>query len=775
MVSLFERLRLNGVLYMTGGTDYDPLSPHTAFVLKQLDELAGDYQKTMERDREDYLWGDLQGESHDKTCFAMRKLYTMALAYHQYGSEWFGSPDIKNDVLYGMDWISRNRYNPEMAENGTGDWWYKEIACGLTLGYLFLLAGEWLTPAQVKRWDETIDAYNPNGHAFSMPWGPTHGVNRIDKCMVFIFQAVLARDEDKLNYALDGLNEAFEYAPGLDLDSGTRHQGHLIDGFYPDGSFLQHTGVAHTGGYGTALLEDLPFLFNLFDKTPWAFDGKRKEMVGEWVHNAYIPVMFKGGVMDFVKDREISRVKLQSHTMGHRIASALCGLANALGEPDAGYCKAVAKGWIAGDTFLDFFSQLHEENQRLQPSVTIRMERLINDAAVKPITGFTMGRVFAVAARAVQHRPKYAFNIAMNSSRNKYYETIHGESLRSWYINEGMTSFYASGDLAQFDGGYWATVDLYRLPGTTVDTVKRANCEGGSSGGEFFYSGQHFAGGVQLLDAYVTAGYQLSAYNVSLTAKKSWFMLENQIVCLGADINSGDNRTVETILENRKLQSKAGVYLCEVEKGDNFIHYISLKGKTGSKGGFYLPTPTTVKKRTQWRKGNWNAIGNSNKEERNPFLTLWIDHGKNPAGAEYAYIFLPNATLAGTKAYAKSPKAEILENSKNAQAVRDKSAGITGINFWAEGGHTAAGVTCDKQASFMMAEGGGEINIAVSDPTWQNDGEIRFTVDLPAGGLIEKDEAITLAQFAPKLIFTVKTEHSKTMGKTFRLRLKKTE
>jgi len=439
---VFGRLRQNGVNYLTSGggdsTDgYDPAIPSIAFALGSLDTIAGGYWETMFHTRE-RIWHDMPDNAdHQQTSFCFKRIAVMSLGYKQYGSAFYRNQELKNDIVKALVWMSQRRFSPELAKNGTGDWYFKEIQCGLALGYCLLLMGEHLTTEQKSKWLAAYHAYNPNGYDFTEPWGKTTAANRIDKCLVAMMMAISAEDEGLLTYAVGGLDEGFVYAQGLYTgkeQNGIYHPNTLYDGFYPDGSFLQHVGVAHTGGYGTALLEDIPFVLNMLHGTKWEIDQTKTGLVCRWIKDSYVPVMFRGGVMDFVKDREIARPRLQSHAMGHRIASAICGLAGVL--PDSEYFKAVAKGWISEDSFLDFFSYMHEENQRLFVGATIRMHRLISDDSIQPATGASMGRMLAVAARAVQVRPGYAYNVSMSSARNKYYEAIRGEGKRHWYINE---------------------------------------------------------------------------------------------------------------------------------------------------------------------------------------------------------------------------------------------------------------------------------------------------------------------------------------------------
>ena len=62
----------------------------------------------------------------------------------------------------------------------------------------------------------------------------------------------------------------------------------------------------------------------------------------------------------------------------------------------------------------------------------------------------------------------------MYSQRVGNYEFGNTENKKGWHTADGMLYLYNQ-DFAQFDEGYWATIDPYRLPGTTVDTRELVN------------------------------------------------------------------------------------------------------------------------------------------------------------------------------------------------------------------------------------------------------------------------------------------------------------
>ena len=284
------------------------------------------------------------------------------------------------------------------------------------------------------------------------------------------------------------------------------------------------------------------------------------------------------------------------------------------------------------------------------------------------------------------------------------YESINGENLKGWYTGDGMTYLYNS-DLSQFADGFWPTVNSYRLPGTTVDSVPLAN-----SAGHNTFSSQNWVGGASILGSYGVAGMSLTSVFGTLTAKKSWFMFDDEIVALGSDISSQDGRTIETIVENRKLNSGGNNTLTvdgrakpstlgwsETMAGAGWVH---LAGSTpGADIGYYFPGAATVKGLREARTSSWSDIGTGSTSSitRN-YVTLWFDHGASPSDRSYAYVLLPNKTASEVGAYAGNPQVTILGNSSAVHAVRENTLNIVAANFWQDTPTTVDLITCDRKA-----------------------------------------------------------------------------
>ena len=120
---------------------------------------------------------------------------------------------------------------------------------------------------------------------------------------------------------------------------------------------------------------------------------------------------------------------------------------------------------------------------------------------------------------------------------------------KTWHVSDGRTYVVVEGNEYLRDD-ILATLDWSRLPGTTgycpTSYAPGLLTEGVKSRGT-----RSFVGGVSLGKLGVSA-MDFEGIQSGLTAKKSWFFFDDEIVCMGADIN-GDTRTAETIVNQWPL------------------------------------------------------------------------------------------------------------------------------------------------------------------------------------------------------------------------------
>src|SRR6185295_3582374 len=261
----------------------------------------------------------------------------------------------------------------------------------------------------------------------------------------------------------------------------------------------------------------------------------------------------------------------------------------------------------------------------------LQAQTIRDDTNITAASELVLNKQFPEMDRVVHLRPGYGLGLSMYSTRIFNYESINGENLHGWHTSDGMTYLY-NGDLAQFADSFWPTVNPYRMPGTTVDTQTLAD-----GANEAKYSSQNWVGGAEVSGTYGVAGMSLASLTSTLTAKKSWFMFDDEIVALGSGITSTDNRTIETIVENRKINGTNGLTVNGIAKPTNIgwsetitnVNWVHLVGTNSTSDiGYYFPTATTVKGLRESRTGSWDSIGtgSTNLVTRN-YLTMWRDHG----------------------------------------------------------------------------------------------------------------------------------------------------
>ena len=533
----FDVLREKWVEMLTGGSHLDLADPAVASSLSSLSSLANSYWSTMDRSpNHDFLWADLADpiDTGDITE-SYSRLKSMALAYATPGSSLKGNVSLKADIVRGLDWMYVNRYNEATPMHY--EWFHLEIGAPAELvDTTALMFGE-LSPAQVGNYMRAVEKFTPSATAPApggTKWSFT-AANRMWKIHIVTIRGILVKDSAKLIAARDAFGELFIYA---------KHG----DGYYADGSFIFHGGHPYTGGYGASLIGKLAPVLALLNgpnrESPsgssWRVTDPNIANLYRLVFTALEPVIYRGGVMAMVQGREISRKSASEHAIGHGIMQNILLISQFAPEPDAARMRSMLKYWAGADTVLDF-------NETAPLGLKGAVRQLMADPTVKPRGELIGNYVFAGMDRVVHLSPGFGLGLSMSSSRVFTYESIHGENVNGWHTGEGMLYLYNS-DLTQFDDDFWPTVDPRRLPGTTIDVSQVREPASGQSEAP----ATTWVGGASL-GAYGAAGMQLRAWGSTLTAKKSWFMFDREVVCLGSDICSGDSRPIETVVENRLL------------------------------------------------------------------------------------------------------------------------------------------------------------------------------------------------------------------------------
>ncbi|MFE6937021.1 polysaccharide lyase 8 family protein [Streptomyces sp. NPDC057699] len=755
-------LRARWHTLLTGGPGLDLADERIAAAVARTGKAATTAAKGLDPSRTDGLFEDLTSttlSNHVTTSF--KRLATIATAWAVPGTPQHGDIPLRDLLLAGVDWMLTNRYGPGHTRfDNDWDW---EIGSALALNDASVLLYDALGADRLERITTAVRHYTPDPNLWRADRQIATGANRVWVSTVVAVNAVLRDDGDALGAVRDalsdvegsGANSVLAFNDGTDGAAGTG------EGFYADGSFLQHYKHPYNGGYGKELLNSLSRLLNLLAGTDWAVTDPALDNVRGWVVDGFDPLLVRGDVMASVCGREIARPSKQGHASAQTVVEAVLRLIPGFPGETGEVFTALVKQWIAEDTYRDFLSVT-------DPASLVAALRVLGSPV--PARGpLVAHKQHPRMDKAAHHRPSFALGISAYSSRIYTYESIQNENLHGWHLSDGMVLLYTD-DLGHYSEDYWPTVDPTRLPGTTVIAGRPAD-----AAGQRTTSTADWAGGAALSGTTLGAyGMELRAYGSTLRALKSWFCLDDVIACVGSGIGA-DTGAVETVVENRKLRDPAAALLVDgvpAPAGTGWsarldgVRWLHLEGT----GGYVFPEPAGLRGLREDRTATWREINlkyGTDTPVTRPYLTLWQDHGEAPSGAGYFWLQAPAASAARTRQWAAAPPVELVSRSTAVHAVRRPCDGLLAANFWSAG--TAQELTCDGPASVLVRPDGRTVSVALSDPT-QLRSSVVLDLDLPGLTVASADPGVRTTATGRGLRITADTAglHGATLDLTLK-------
>ena len=679
----YAKIRSSLVSMLNGGISYLEADATQKNKLQSYINAAKQVQNNMRRGNDTPFYADMTSTAGITTNY--NNIKTMALGYSIKGSDIYHDPKLKDDILYALDYMHENYYKSKSLHTYTSNnWWDWEIGSAQSLVNILLLMEDTITQSQINKYLLPINSY------VVIPSRTMS--NRVDLAYVSISSAALQNNYNRLIDSINLLNDTLPY-----VTKG--------DGFYTDGSFIQHTVIAYTGSYGPIMLEALSKLVTATSGTVFEFSDEVIITQYRWAVDSFVPLMYKGAMMGLVRGRSIVRTTTDI-SLGLTAVQGMLRLTEYLSDPTLNYnLKSIIK------EYYNYNQSTYKSG--LTPYDYEILMSIVNDKDVIARSNDEFTKVFGKMDRSIAQFGNYAVGISMSSARIAKYEAINGENGKGWYTGEGMLYIYINTD--DYRPDYWKYVNMYKLPGTTVSLATRQDKNIEAS---YTLTSCTFVGGSYLDMNMVTAmNFKADANKIgftsNLTGNKGYFVFENEIVCLGNGLSYSGNDNVETIIENRILdQTKTfsynGKVLSSKQSTLKDVNYMYIQGY----GGIYMPT-----KRDVILNRPSNGVS---------FIELSINHGNNFTNETYEYVILPLKTSSETEAYSKNPNVQILVNDTNVSAVKDKKNNVTEYIFWKKGTYTIDGnsITVDNPCTVIITNN----KISLSDPT-QKISTIKLTLN----------------------------------------------
>lgn len=726
-----------------------------AYIKKKLELIEKEAQASLETvnitDASLPPWGEVLTESEDMT-----KQFTntekLALAYSAYGTSLYHNSEVREIIIYALEWMYENAYGEDEASNSgwrdttLHNWWDWQIGSPMALVNILILMEDELDKEFIKKETEVITHFVPNVKDY--------GSNLISFAKIMIGSGALSGDTERIANAVSYLPNEFLYR------KGAQEQG-----FHEDGTYLFHTKHFYNGAYGVSHLRDLTSAALLLADTSYEMNNEAATNLFSIIFNAVEPIVYGTTLISPTMGRIPNGGRTEARYAINAMVSAL-ELLECKSEYEAEIIrlKQTLKKYFT-DNPNNFYEALSLCNIGIVNSI-------MEDEKVIPREDYVISKSYYNGDRVISHRENFTAAISMSSSRIYNYESINSVNMDGWYIGDGMLYVYTP-DNTQYLANWWNGINKYKIPGTTVDAQTR-ECVSIKQGNEYL-SSKDFVGGVDFEGVYSTAAMELESFhneiggnvvnsgnggeqplhNCSLTAKKAWFMFDNEIVALGTDINANDGYNVYTTIDNRMMASDK-IYVNSVEENQYYE----------------LSSDTTEYKNTSWINLE-NQIGyifpegekvsvakNSDNES---FVEAWTEHGISPKNVDYQYIVLPNTDAQTTQEYSLAPQVSVLSNTAALQSVYDNSSGVTGIVFWEKG--RSGIVETEDPAIIMYSNDDGLVKMSVADPTHKLD-SITLSVE---GNVLPLDceNAVTITNFSEKASITIDT--SDCSGKSYEL------
>ncbi|NGJ80469.1 polysaccharide lyase 8 family protein [Staphylococcus aureus] len=630
-----------------------------------------------------YLWEsskDIDTKSADMTR-TYRNIEKIAEAMN-HPKTTLKNDENKKKLKDALEWLHKNAYGKDPdkkvadlktnfsksapQKNTNLNWWDYEIGTPKSLTNTLILLNGDISSDEKKKYTAPIKTFAPKSDEILSSVGkaePAKGGNLVDIAKVKLLESIIEEDKDMTKNSIDSFNKVFTYVQ-------SNSTGKERNGFYKDGSYIDHQDVPYTGAYGVVLLEGISQMMPMIKETPFKETSQNDTILKSWIDDGFMPLIYKGEMMDLSRARAISRENETSHSASVTVMKSLLRLSDAMDESTKAKYKKIVKTSVKSDSS-------YKQNDYLSSYSDIsKMKALMEDSTLSTNDLTQQLKIYNDMDRVTYHNKDldFAFGLSMTSKNVARYESINNENLKGWHTGAGMSYLYNS-DVKHYRDNFWATADMKRLAGTTTLDNEEPK--------ENKNSDKTFVGGTKFDDQHASIGMEFENQDKTLTAKKSYFILNDKIVFLGTGIkNTDSSMNPVTTIENRKAN---GYTLYTDDKqttnSDNQeTNSVFLESTDTKKNiGYHFLNKSKINVKKESHTGKWSEINKSQKTEDKKDEYYEVTQKHSNSDNKYGYVLYPSLSKDVFKS--KASQVTVVKQDDDFHVVKDNESVWAGVNY----------------------------------------------------------------------------------------------
>ena len=655
--------------------------------LMQADVNDTQIRGLVETIRDDGTWPGINYKDVSREAFEHRyhldNMVNLARAYKSGSSDYYKNEKVKNVIISALRHWSENDY---ICDN----WWHNQIGTPNNLITLMLIMGDELPGELIEKTQPII------GRAHVDAPGARPGGDRIKIAGIQAKNSLFTGDYETFNNIVRIIESEIKYSDWVGATYGYGYR-HIPTGFSNrkmggrgimyDNSFHHRVdGVNNTLSYGLGYAAAFAEWAVYVADTRYAFSNEKSAQLIDYFLDGICKTAVFGKYPDAgAKNRSISRE----------------------GTLHAYNTDLPEKLLVISDY----------RNKELQEIAAIRKE------GIKPTTSHAT--FYYHSEHFSFQRPDWFTSVRMYSTRNHNMEQpYNSEGLFNHHRGDGVNHISVTGDEYY---NIWPVYDYQKIPGTTVMQKPEM-----PSPREIQKLGDTKFVGAVTDGKYGAVAFDFKSPHDPLIARKSWFLFDNEYVCLGTGISCpNDDLPVVTTLNQCLLRDdvtvSSGNISSVIEKGEKEYTNVDWVFQDGI--GYSFPESVTVNIKNDEASGSWwriNKQSDSPKDEISlDVFKLWLDHGERASEETYEYIVVPATTVEQMKERNSVSNIKIIANTPEVQAVMNNELELCQVVFYEAGeveitkGYK---LVSDHPGIVMIKMNGNKISkISVTDPTRELD------------------------------------------------------